>query len=237
MHQIAILMAEWSWTFETPVVGGPFDLRAALIVFAVATVAAAVIISAAILMPGIGIVAGTSLLKTCIEVGTIALVTGIIAGGAAGRYQGLKTAREEEQERIEYIWKIREVDHYLDVFFLPSSDVPENARDFVCVLVEYDAGMPDSPVLKTQIETSTADTFYEEVRSQLDRWVRRPIILDGGRRRHVAIFMRPYPGDGVYDRIRQLCLERAEIETSRVDGQWRSRLKDVSSDGTVGDTP
>ena len=238
MHHAQMLIADWSWAMESSLLAGPFDVRAALIVFGVVTVAAAVIIGAAILMPGIGIVGGASIAQTCIEVGMIALATGAVAGAAAGRYQGHKAARQADEERVRRVQEIREVDHFLDVHFLPSQDDADHARDFSCALVSYDASAPDAPVVRTEIDVKSAEGFYKAVRSEFEHWLRKPIRTDGGsRRRHVAIFMKPYPGDGVFERIRELCEHRAEVEISRVEGQWICRLDAGSTAAAQGDSP
>jgi hypothetical protein len=108
------------------------------------------------------------------------------------------------------------------------------------MLVSYDALVPDAPVVRTEIAVGSAKSFYEAVRGEFEFWLRKPIRTDGGtRRRHVAIFMKPYPGDGVYERIRQLCEHRAEVEISRVDGNWICRLDNGPSATSTppGETP
>jgi hypothetical protein len=135
------------------------------------------------------------------------------------------------------VQEIREVDHFLDVYFLPTPDDPDHARDFSCVLVAYDASVPESPVVRTEISVQSSESFYEAVRGEFEHWLRKPIRMDGGsRRRHVAIFMKPYPGDGVFERIRELCEHRAEVEISRVEGRWICRLDEAPAIAAEGDS-
>jgi hypothetical protein len=63
-----------------------FDWQAALIVGAIVAFAAVVVIAVAIATPFVAIQAGATILGTCIAVGTIALVTGVIGGTTAGFY-------------------------------------------------------------------------------------------------------------------------------------------------------
>jgi hypothetical protein len=93
-------------------------------------------------------------------------------------------------------------------------------------------------VVRTVISVNSAESFYEAVRREFELWLRKPIRTDGGaRRRHVAIFMKPYPGDGVFERIRELCEHRAEVAISRVEGRWLCRLHDETAATLEGDSP
>ena len=67
----------------------PFDWTAAVVVGAIVVVAAAIILTGGIATPFIAVQMGASYGGTALAVAGISLLTGLIAGGAAGFYLSL----------------------------------------------------------------------------------------------------------------------------------------------------
>jgi len=207
-----------------------FDLRAALFVGAIVALATAVVLVVAILTPVIAIQAGASLLATAIWIGLIALVIGSVGGVAAGLYFG----HQGDIKHREQVQRITGVTNQLDIYFQPSRDNPERAADFQCTLVIYEAGelasrTPEVTTKKREIKANDAADFYDQVKEQMRIWFERPVLADSdGRPRRVNVYMRPYPGEGVFERLRSLAENNGirKCVVTRVDGAWASALEE-----------
>lgn len=204
-----------------------FDWQAALIVGAIVAVAAVVVIAVAIATPFVAIQAGATLLGTCLAVGTIALVTGVIGGTSAGFYWG----RQGDIKRQEQIESIQRVSNQLDIHFEPSTD-PKRAADFHCTLVVYEetdlaSQQPTVTMNEVKISAANSEDFYGQVDQQMKKWFTKQVAGDAeGQQRRVMVYMNPYPGEGIYDRIKQMA-EKNEVRrciVNKVEGAWVSAL-------------
>ncbi|MEJ5342428.1 MAG: hypothetical protein WHT09_12740 [Thermogutta sp.] len=208
----------------------PFDWRAALIVGAIVAVTVAVVIVVAVLTPFIALQAGATLLGTAVAIGSIALVTGIVAAVAAGLYFG----HQGDIKHQEQVQRITGVTNQLDIYFHPSPDDPNRAADFQCTLVIYEEGdlaspMPEITTKKLEIKAKDATDFYDRVKEQMRVWFTRQVLADSdGRPRRVTVYMRPYPGEGVFDRLRSLAENNGmrKCVVTRVDGPWISAVEE-----------
>lgn len=211
-----------SWT-DLP----SFDWRAALIVGAIVVVAAVVVIAAGIATPFVAIQAGATLLGTALAVGTIALVMGAIAATAAGFYWG----RQGDIKRQKQIDEIKRVSKRLDIYFEPFRDDPKKAVDFQCTLVFYEEDLhsqqPTVTERKIKIRAGDSKEFYTEVERQMRNWFSKKMAVDSeGEPRQVTIYMEPYPGEGVYERIKGLAENNGfcKCVVSKNDATWVSAL-------------
>lgn len=207
-----------------------FDLRAALFVGTIVALATAVILVVAILTPVIAVEVGASLLATAIWIGSIALATGIVGGVAAGLYFG----HQGDIKHREQVQRITAVSNQLDIYFHPSPDDPNRAADFQCTLVIYEEGdlaspTPEITTKKLEIKAKDATDFYDRVKKQMQGWFTRQVLADSDRRpRRVTVYMRPYPGEGVFDRLRSLAENNGmrKCVVTRVDGPWVSAVEE-----------
>lgn len=204
-----------------------FDWNAAVFVGVIVAVVTAVVIAVAILTPFVAIQAGATVLGTCVAVGAIALITGIIGGTAAGFYRG----RQRDIERQEQIERITRVSNQLDVHFEPSTD-PKRAADFQCTLVVYEetdlaSEQPTVTTRKVRIRAANSEEFYGQVDQQMKKWFDKQVGGDADRQpRRVMVYMNPYPGNGIYERLKELA-ENNDIRrcvVTRVEGVWVSAL-------------
>ncbi|MCS6896441.1 MAG: hypothetical protein NZM29_00580 [Nitrospira sp.] len=204
-----------------------FDWQAALIVGAIVAVGTVLVISVAIATPFIAIQAGATILGTCVAVSGIALTIGVIAGLAAGFYWG----RQGDIKRQEQIESIKRVSNQLDIHFEPSAD-PKRAADFQCTLVLYEetdlaARHPTVTMKTVKIIAANSEDFYGQVDQQMKTWFTKQVAGDiDGQPRRVIVYMNPYPGEGIYERIRQMA-EKNEVRkclVNKVEGAWVSAL-------------
>ncbi|MDW8244840.1 MAG: hypothetical protein RMJ88_16680 [Thermogemmata sp.] len=204
-----------------------FDWQVALFVGGIVAVGTAVVLIAAIATPFIAIQAGASIVGTGIAIAVISSITGIIGGTAAGFYWG----RQGDIKRQEQIESIKRVSNQLDIYFHPSAD-PNRAADFQCTLVFYEetdleSRQPSVTTKKVRILASGADDFYGQVKQEVNKWLTRGVGADKeGQPRRVVIYMDPYPGEGIYERIRELAEnnEYRKCTVSKVIGAWKSAL-------------
>lgn len=204
-----------------------FDWQAALFVGAVVAVGTVVVIAVAIATPFVAIQAGAAILGTCLAVGGIALATGVVGGTAAGFYWG----RQGDIKRGQQIEEIARVSNQLDIYFKPSSD-PERAADFQCTVVVYeetdlDSRQPGVTTRKVEISAATSEEFYDAVKRQMEKWFTKQVV--GDRKdlpRQVKVYMVPYPGEGIYERLKEMA-ERIGIRecvVNRSERRWTSAL-------------
>lgn len=205
-----------------------FDPQAALIVGAIVTVAALVVIVVAIATPWIAIAAGATVFKTALAVLAIAAVTGAIGGAAAGVYWG----NQGEIKRQEQMESIKRVSNQLDIFFEPSTDDASRAADFRCNLVVYEetdlaSRQPTVTTKRLKIVALDSEDFYEQVDRQLKSWFANRVEADlSGQPRRVTIYMNPYPGEGIYERLKRMA-EKNDVRpcvVNKTEGAWVSAL-------------
>lgn len=204
-----------------------FDWNAALLVGAIVAVATVVVIAVAIATPVVAVQGGATLLGTCLAIGGIALVTGICGGCAAGFYRG----HQGDIKREEQLDNIKRVSNQLDIHFEPSAD-PKRAKDFVCFLVSYEetdlrSGVPTVTTKKVKIIASDSNGFYSQVQSQMKRWFNIKVSGDlDGQKRRVKIYMNPFPGEGIYERLMLLATmnEVRSCIVERSESAWVSAL-------------
>jgi hypothetical protein len=205
-----------------------FDGGAALVVGAVVAVAVVVVIGVAVVTPFIAIEAGATFLGTATAIAGIALVTGMIAGGAAGVYWG----HQGDVQYREHLHRIKSVSNQLDIYFEAAAGDSGRAADFECTLVAYEetdlhSRPPAVTTRKTRVTAASGDEFYGQVDRQIKQWYGKPVEGDkDGLPRRVMIYMKPYPGEGVYERIKQVAEQNGSAKTTihRTEGPWRSAL-------------
>ena len=202
-----------------------FDWQAALFVGAVVAVVAAVVIVAAIATPLVAIQAGATLIGTAIAIGTIAVVTGVLGGTAAGLYWG----RQGDIEHGKQLEEIASQSNQLHITFTPSASDPEKAADFECNIIIYKEIDLNSRPPKVREETlhltgESAAEFYQLVEQKLQQWFSGSVLADADSLpRRVSLYMTPTPGEGVYERLKSLVEAEAtrEVIVQRVDGPWK----------------
>jgi hypothetical protein len=204
-----------------------FDWQAALIVGAIVAVAVVVVTAVAIATPFVAIQAGATMLGTCLAVGAVALVTGIIGGTAAGIHWGREGVTKQGVE----VKIIKGVSNQLDIHFEPSTD-PNRAADFRCTLVVYEetdlvSRPPTVTTKKVMINAPNSEEFYGQVDQQMKKWFAKQVGGDAdGKPRLVKVYMNPYPGEGIYERIKQLAeqIDVRKCVVNKVEGAWVSAL-------------
>lgn len=205
-----------------------FDWQAALFVGAIVALGTAVVLTVALATSVIAIPAGATLLGTVVWVAVISLITGIIGGTAAGFYWG----RQGDIKRQEQIDRIKRVSNQLDIRFEPRADDPKRAADFQCTLVFYEetdlaSRQPTFTTRSVKINATESGEFYSQLEQQLKLWFDKQVAGDAdGQSRKVVIYMDPYPGEGIYERIKEMA-EQNEVrkcDVRKVEGKWKDAL-------------
>jgi hypothetical protein len=205
-----------------------FDGQAALFVGAIVVLAVAVVIAVAVATPFIALQAGATFLGTALAITGIALVSGLIGGTAAGVYWG----RQADLKREEQIQSIMRVSNQLDIYFEPSAGDARRAADFECTLVVYEetdlaSRQPSVTTRRFRVTATSSEEFYGQVDDQMKRWFGKRVEGDkDGHPRRVMIFMRPYPGEGIYERLKQIAEQNGSggCVVHRTEGGWVSSL-------------
>lgn len=203
-----------------------FDWDVAWKVAAITAGVAAVAIVAAIALPFVAIQAGVTVLGTAVAVMGISVLIGTGAGIAAGLYWGAKKDAEWQQ----VVEKIKAVSNQLDIYFEPAASNSQQAAEFRCTLVIYEetdlkARPPRCTERHVKIEAADSEEFYRLIDQQLKAWLHKPVLADqDNKSRRVKIYMRPYPGEGVYERLRQLVDNNGirECVVERTERAWQS---------------
>jgi hypothetical protein len=183
-----------------------FDWDVAWKVAVITAAVAALAIVVAIATPFVAIQAGATVLGTAVAVAGISLLIGTGAGIAAGLYWGA----DEEAKWRKVIEEIKAISNQLDIYFEPAAENKGQAADFRCTLVIYEetdlkARPPRCTERHVKIEAADSEEFYRLIDQQLKAWLHKPVLADqDNKSRRVKIYMRPYPGEGVYERLRQL---------------------------------
>jgi hypothetical protein len=212
-----------SWLSNLP----SFDWTGALVVGAIVAAAAAALIVIAVATPFVALQAGATVLGTSLVVSTISLATGVLGGLAAGFYWG----RQGDIKREKRIEHIREISNRLDIYFHPSPEDPSRAADFRCTVVTYeerDLASPEPTVTQRSLELQGADSdaFYKQVEQEVIQWLQKPVQGDKHKKlRRVTIYMMPYPGEGVYERLKKIGERKRLSVVNRSEGRWHSALQ------------
>lgn len=205
-----------------------FDWQAALFVGAIVVVAVVAVTVIAIATPFVAIQAGATLIGTAVTIGAIALTTGVIGGVAAGFYEGGQADTDYKRRIVQ----IAGQSNQMQIRFLPSASDAASATDFQCEVVTYnEADLTSRPPRVEQeefrITAASGSEFFSILKNKIEIWFAQNVLADqDGEPRRVTIFMEPYPGDGVYERIVELisqCDNRTS-EVQRVNGPWRSAI-------------
>jgi hypothetical protein len=205
-----------------------FHWQAAAIVGGIVVAVTVVVLVAAIAWPAVPIVTVgiASLTSKVVAVATIALITGLVAAAAAGIHWG----HEAQLKRQEQIESIKQVSNQLDIYFAPAPGAPNRAADFECTLVVYEetelaSRVPTITTKHTKVAAVSSEEFYRQVDHQLNKWFGKRVEGDkDGKPRRVVIYMHPYPGDGIYERLKHLSQQHGTCVVNRVEGQWTSAL-------------
>lgn len=208
-----------------------FDGKAALIVGAIVVLAAAAAITVAILIPGVPILAGAGLWATFKAVAIVSVAVGLVGGTAAGFYRGYESDKKRE-ETVEWI---RTVSNQLDVHFQASASTPDRADDFRCCVIIYEetdltTRQPTIQPRKINIEAKDVEEFYSILQSQLAKWFAKKVLGDNAQQpRRILVYMRPFPGDGVWERIKEMCTGfSSQCVVNKVEGKWKSAIASVN---------
>ncbi len=201
-----------------------FDWVAALTVGALLAVAAVFVIGRTILPPAVPIWRGA----TVLTVATISLATGVIGGTVAGFYWG----RLEDTNHNEQLDKIMQVSNQLDIHFVPSPGDPKRAADFKCVVIVYqekdlNSRPPTITTRKTEIDADNSAEFFSLVEQQMTGWFGTNVLGDSdGLKRRVVIYMEPYPGEGICERLKEMAekIGGSQCVVSLAQGRWTSAL-------------
>ena len=149
----------------------------------------------------------------------VPVVTGAIAGKASGLDGGHKADLEIARNKE----RVMQLSNHLDICFESSADDKTLASPFCCTLVTYDEaqGSKAVPVIEENrrvVVANNSDEFYHAVDVELRRWFGKRVLGDErGLRRVVTVYMKPYPGDGVWDRLQAMVQEHGGTPT-RTDG-------------------
>jgi len=201
----------------------PFDLNAAIIVGIIVVAAAAIVISGGIATPFIAIQAGATIKGTILAVAAISLVTGVVAGTAAGLYKG----HTNEIKRLEQLETVANLAAQLDIYFDPSPDDPNRATEFRCNVVRYDGtDLATTPTITTKhvrISGRASDDFFPQIDRELKKWFTTRHETDAPKNpRRMTIYMNPYPGEGIYENIKKLAEQGGQCIVNRSEGKWSS---------------
>jgi len=205
-----------------------FDWTAAVVVGVIVVAGAAIILTGGIATPFIAIQAGATIKATVVAVALIATATGVVAGAAAGWYWGSKGDARQREE----VDKIATVSNQLDIYFEPAGGDPKRAADFTCTVVVYEetdlqARPPTVTTRRTTIKATNAQDFYDQVETQIKRWLGTRVEADRrGQPRKMVVYMNPFPGEGVYDRIKE-ATDRASggrCVVQKNEGVWASAV-------------
>ncbi len=196
-----------------------FDGQAAATVGFIVAAVTVLVLVAAIATPFIALAGGASIVGTALAIGGIALVTGAVAGTASGFYWGqqgdLAIARNKE--------RVIQLSNHLDICFDPAPDDKESASPFRCTLLTYEeaegsAAVPVIEETKHVVAANDSHEFYSTIDTELRRWFGKPVLGDDrGLQRVVTVYMKPFPGDAVWDRLQAMVQEQGGTPT-RTDG-------------------
>lgn len=158
----------------------------------------------------------------------------LIIAAAFALYWGLQrnTKRPQELEMIKQLQTNNRIGNQIDIYFEPSLDDPERAAEFQCTLVLYDAAdsgsrKPTVAERKVHIAAGNAGDFYRQVQQQLQSWFAKQFSTDAeGQERRVTIYMKPYPGEAVYERLKQMAEQNGirKCVVARIDAKWKTAL-------------
>jgi len=204
---------------------GPFDWQPGLIVGSIAFVAAAGVLAVGIATSVIVLPWATTLLQTALAVGSISGVVGVSAGAAAGFYWGHKGEIKHRELRQ----TVANVSSQLDIYFEPLMEDKDKAADFRCNVVYYEgtdlSTTPTVTTKHTSISAANAEEFFRQVDCELKRWFAKRIAADTGKtQRRVTIYMKPFPGEGIYEKLKKLAEQNGPCIVNQLDCQWSSAL-------------
>jgi len=201
-----------------------FDLQTALIVTGVAFgVLCVCVFCPAWIFP---VVAAAGASKIGVVIGLA--VASCLIGAAAGLTRGyIGDIRHREQ-----IDSIKRVSNQLEIRFERSTADPKRAADFQCTLVVYEetdltSRQPTVTTRTTKISGANSDEFYGQVDQQMRKWLAKQVSGDSdGQPRRILIYMIPYPGEGIYERLKQMA-EKSDVRrcvVNKIEGAWTSAL-------------
>jgi hypothetical protein len=203
-----------------------FSFQHALLAVSVVTVITGVVLTGFVLLPGVALWGGATMIGTACAIGLCSLICGVLAGAAYGLQKGDAQFREQvERRREERVNEIFSISNRIDIYFEPRSENPDEAKDFVCWFVTYDETKPESPETSERIAGRDADEFYDRCRDYLDRWLTMRLGRDDRARDYeLHVFTdHPFPGDGTYTRIESIA-DQMQLETKRHDAKWMSAV-------------
>lgn len=222
-----------------------FSWTAAWLVGLVVAGSSLVALALAIVVPAVGIRRGKTWRGTGAAVSGVSLVTALSGAIAAGIYWGhaggAGTAPRGPGDQPPSatptgadvpatppprpVEPLRRFADRLDVYFEPKENQPDEARDFTCVLVTYDEGRLAGRLIREEIHERSADNFYRQLETQVARWLGGLALSDPHGHPQLLVYMQPFPGEGVFERIRQIETRHAGLMVHRVDGPWRSAFE------------
>jgi hypothetical protein len=92
----------------------------------------------------------------------------------------------------------------LEIWFLPEATDPERAADLRCHIATGSTN--------TLVTGPNRSAFVSALEEQIDRWLGSDVDSSAG----IWIYMRPYPGEGVFEQV-QAMARRKGIMVTRID--------------------
>jgi hypothetical protein len=204
-----------------------FSWDAALMVGAITAITVVVVIGIALASPFIALQLGATLLGTVVAVGVAAICVGVVSGSVAGLHWGGIEANEKAAELEDKREEIAVKSAKLHIFFIASANDATQAVDFECMLLMYDEininqSNPMAQKNTKHITAENADVFYQLIGKEMEDWVSTVVQNDiKGISRKVIIYMTPNPGEGIYERLRDMAKNLSkEPDVSRIEGSW-----------------
>jgi hypothetical protein len=80
---------------------------------------------------------------------------------------------------------------------------------------------------KVKIRAANSEEFYAQVDQQMKKWLTKQVAGDAdGQPRRVMVYMNPYPGEGIYERIKHMVEKNVfrRCLVNKVEGAWVSAL-------------
>lgn len=201
-----------------------FSWKAALIVGAIAAIAVVAVVALAVATPFVALAAGATVLGTAITIGAIAICVGVATGAAAGFHWGGLDATEWEEETN----KIAAQSGELHIFFVASANDATRASEFECKLVIYDEINIQRHLARKRTQHITAQNateFYSIIGKEMEKWFGTAVLNDNmGLPRNVMIYMIPNPGEGIYERLKEMAsnLSQQNVIVKRIEESWET---------------
>lgn len=215
-----------------------FDWAIALAVGFAVLAGSVLTVFSAMILPFVAIERGKTWLGTLAAVVGIGSTVAIVGGYTAGYYRGMggggaTTPSSVKDTAADVVVKTSpkpvsdskaklKLTARMDVAFQRDPANPSNALNAQCSVVTYEMknGTQLSANGPQDIKEANPEAFFTAFSKKLDEWLKTPLsdaIKDEPR--SLIVYMDPFPGNGVYERILQLATER-NIKVNKITGRW-----------------